>query len=921
MGTEKSKAPGSRLDEMDSFWELSDIVPKRRRASASAHDTEPVTVCVGDDGAAPAEEKIRRRTADRERARYGGEAASDSAFSGKTEKTVSGGAKPADAESDSFWELSARERSCAKPTGGFGAEEAAREAAQLRDGADDGIEPQRQGERLAAAKRALTAAERKYLGDTRAFGDPMRLRDSAEGVGSGSEETHAAPVFAGSALKLRPKPELKDDQPLCGAGSSADDRTRDFSAQPDVPSEPVSFAEFPAPSRGRAALREEKSGLSEISAREAARSAASCPRRLPERDEEPDASVPLMEYSPGGNPMLNRVCIYRWPAKYTFYGRFRSEALALWEEKQHTPCSYVPFFSFMPLPHQLGEQQRAYYLFWREELMQGSPLVTDFSYILLFIYEIINMPDRIAPEQGIHFLCLIWSAYRASFPKLDRYLVEWVCDYCLIHNVMPEMALLRGFYREILDIASFKEFYIGCGGTADGDPYAEAVFAYASDYNWHESKFLTPENEKVFETHMRRAFMAAFERFRREEAHASGMWAAACRKSLHASLTRDSYSGALCAYDRKRRITVVYKSCMRTPELRFFVTGLIKYTENQIRSLLGIKSRFHVQQLEPRMKEAVDRYFEPYRRRASAKRQEPPEPPAYEKQYDAAEHGFDAEKAMRIEALAWNTTGRLTAAFSEEADAEDREGQFAGMHRDVLGYAEGAKAAAGGLTGTADRTGAPAEAVLAEAAGRTGADALKTDLAGEPCGAEEPSLSDRYAADGAKNIQTDDTGTEAAAAGRPACGENASGREERIAPGCGIPKPGAASGTSAELRQAAGTGTQEATLRDAGFSGTFPEKQSVRSKEAAGRGDPENGCGEPGQDGMLRTAFRLLLDGLPQEFSAYAGRLNLLPETLAERLNDMAYELLGDIAVEADENGGFRLLPDYREEIEAWMSQ
>lgn len=769
MGTEKSRTPASRIDELDAFWDLSDIVPKRRKLPAIAHDTEPVTVCVGDDGAVPAEEKIRRREADREN---GVGSASGSANCGNVAvQPVSADTEQPDAEMLPGWDMPATADGGTETAGAWA-------AAQKRDGTDVGFEPHRQNARLAAAKKALAAAESKYLTDTRAYGDPMRV------------ESHSV---------------------------SGAERTQGHEAEQDDL-------------------------------------------------QESDPSVPLAEYSPDWNPMLNCVSVYQWPARYTFYGRFRSEALTLWKEERHAPCAYVPFFSFMPLPHQLGEQQRAYYLFWREELMRDNPLTTDFSYILLFIYEIINLPDRIAPKRGIHFLCLLWNVYRASFPKLDRYLTEWVCDYCLIHNVQPELTLLRNFYPEILDLASFKEFYIGCGGAAGEDPYAEAVFAYASDYNWHSTKYLTQENRKMFETHMRRAFMAAFERFCAEESNASGMWAAASRKSLHASLTRDSYSGALCAYDRKRRITVVYKSCMRTPELRFFVTGLIKYIENQIRSLLGVKSRFHVQQLDPRMKEAVDRYFEPYRRRAIAKRQEPSEPPAYEKQYDAAEHGFDAEKALRIEALAWNTTDRLTAAFSEET--ESAEMRTAGGLRDVSGREAGAEH-------TANAMPEPTEGVVRH---RT------------LTGASELPAAEKAGTVGSETAETVIHRTETAP-GLTAAEGVASGKQS-IDP------------AAEKTLSAAGS----AVSGDCGVS--------------AGRSEPETGeASMRDQDAVLRTAFGFLLDGMPQAFVSYAGQLNLLPETLAERLNDTAYELLGDIAVEADENGGFRLLPDYREEIEAWMNR
>ena len=710
MGTEKS----GRLDELDAFWDLSDMMPRKKQIRHIQYDTEPVSVFVGDDGK-PSDVKISGRES--------------------TEPLA------VDADAVEPETLLAEDK------------EPGRQSVSVSDPAESGM--QQRKERLQAAKNALAAAEKKYTA--------ARMQREAEQLQRGTchEKGPSVPVIAVREV------------PSSGMGKVT--HTADFSAQKEA-----------APA---------------------------------ENEEE----VPVSEYCPQHNPMLNRIRVFRWPSRYTFYGRFRADALAL-QSYPVAPCDYVPFFSFMPFPKQLDAQQRAYYLFWRSELMQDHPLRADFSYILLLIYEIINLPDLIKPKTGIHLLCLIWKSYRGLFPKLDQYLTEWVCDYCLIHSVMPALSLLRDFYQAIIDIAAFKEFYIGCGSSAGEDPYAKALFAYASDYNWHQSKFITPENEELFETHMYRAFMAAFDCFNREKERVPGAWQA-CRKSRHMVVTRYSYSGALCAYDQKRKITVEYKSCMRSPELRFLVTDLMKYIENQIRSLLGIKSRFHVQRLDPQVKSAIDRYFAPYRRKAVLVKKEQ-EIPEYERQYDAVEQGFDAEKAMKIEAMAWNTTDLLTAAFSQE-----------------------------------DST---------------------------------PMMSDR--------IRTVQWGTEDAIEIRESGAAAAARTEGETAPG-----------------------SREETIRD-----RYAEPAMNSAKEMQSLSDSlEYGLHEntsrqhenTASDEVLQTAFGFLLDGNIQAFSAYAARLNMLPETLAERLNDAAYERLGDVAVETDGSGDFFLLPDYREEIEAWMNR
>ena len=53
----------------------------------------------------------------------------------------------------------------------------------------------------------------------------------------------------------------------------------------------------------------------------------------------------------------------------------------------------------------------------------------------MLIFEIINIPDLLPPENGLDMLVFIWESYRKEHPVLNRHLYEWVCDYCLIHKL------------------------------------------------------------------------------------------------------------------------------------------------------------------------------------------------------------------------------------------------------------------------------------------------------------------------------------------------------------------------------------------------------------------------------------------------------------------------------------------------------
>ncbi|MBQ4065902.1 MAG: TerB N-terminal domain-containing protein [Clostridia bacterium] len=369
-------------------------------------------------------------------------------------------------------------------------------------------------------------------------------------------------------------------------------------------------------------------------------------------------------YTPEGNPLLEAVTVKPWPTHYSFYESFRRNALR-YADKVGEPCEAVSFFSYTPQFVQLSPDQLRYYLYWRSEVKAGRYPKADYAYILLFLYEIINLPDRIPPQEGVRLLCAAWSAYRETYPKLDRHLAEWVCDYCLIHRLTPPADLYEGFLPTVLNTASLKEFYVGYDASSPS-PYASALFSYCCSYNWRKSKFITPENRRLFDNHIRGAFLFAWDKVEKE--HKTVFAPVGKGAMVHAVTTRDAFSGALCCYDQKRRIEVEYLACSRSVELRYTVTDTVKYAENKIRGLLGIRSRFHTPNLPMPLRQAVDEYFAPYKK--TVKKTAAPAP-AYDALYEPIKHDLSLDYAKAIEEKAWATTELLVETENEEEAAEE----------------------------------------------------------------------------------------------------------------------------------------------------------------------------------------------------------------------------------------------------------
>ncbi len=378
----------------------------------------------------------------------------------------------------------------------------------------------------------------------------------------------------------------------------------------------------------------------------------------------PESEITSNEYTPEGNPLIKKVTVKPWQARYSFYERFHADARRLFPKKGE-PCSHVPFFSYTPQYSQLSDEQLKFYLYWRECVRQGEYLFCDYAYILLFIYEIINLPDLIPAREGAELLCKIWRAYRKNYPKLDRIISEWLCDYCLIGQIAPPTEQFFDFYEPTPSGIFLREYYTGYDKSVS-DPYAAVLFACASDYNYRRSKFITPENKELFDKHIKGAFLYAFDKL--EKSSKGAFYPIGEKTAVFATARRDAYSGAVCAYNVKRSIEIEYISCSRSVELRFAVTDMIKCAENGVRAMLGIRSRFHTPGLPMPLRNAAEEYFAPHKKKAREESPKQKPKPEYEKLYEAERTELSLDYAKELEEKAWATTNLLVG---DEAEGDD----------------------------------------------------------------------------------------------------------------------------------------------------------------------------------------------------------------------------------------------------------
>lgn len=367
-------------------------------------------------------------------------------------------------------------------------------------------------------------------------------------------------------------------------------------------------------------------------------------------------SPPELVYSPAGS-LLREVRIYPHRKDYTYYGAFVNHARKL-HPIAGKEVPFVPFFSYMPQYTQLTRPQLAYYFWWRTNFRQGRILPADFSYLLLYLYEIINLGDTIDPKVGQKSMQQLWLAYRGEHPRLDALVREWLCDYALIHQLSP-LPLPPELLRELVRDCRLKEFYIS---GAEGDAMCDAVLTFASNYDYTKSKFYRGDAVAQFDRILRGAVQLTLAHLSEKNGEN------APRVGGFSTITRDSFTGALCAAPQRRRIEVDFLSFSHTYELRYIVSDVLKYAENSLRAVLGVKSRLTVYEVSGELREKLDAYLaQALPKRASRAAAAPVSVPDYEKRYDLPSTAFSPERAAAIEAESWQTTKRLVEAFEGEA--------------------------------------------------------------------------------------------------------------------------------------------------------------------------------------------------------------------------------------------------------------
>ena len=174
--------------------------------------------------------------------------------------------------------------------------------------------------------------------------------------------------------------------------------------------------------------------------------------------------------SPAKNPWQR---VQSTPALFVLQGNYIKD----WEDQFNRIVSYN---SYKPSYADMHNDQIRCYITWRTNLRKDEVYKISLSYVVLYIFEIINNIGVTNPEDGFGKLALLWNKYREQDIRIDRYLLRWLKDYYLCNEFSDAFSTLVEKY-------GLQKFYPETSMTYENGYLSPADLRKVSNYKVDES--------------------------------------------------------------------------------------------------------------------------------------------------------------------------------------------------------------------------------------------------------------------------------------------------------------------------------------------------------------------------------------------------------------------------------------------------
>ena len=370
-------------------------------------------------------------------------------------------------------------------------------------------------------------------------------------------------------------------------------------------------------------------------------------------------------YDFDSNILLN--CkVENWGRGVSIFADFLRDAKKFYK-KTCLSAKYIYFFSYRPTYKEMSHEQLCWYLYWRASIRDGNYIKTGLTYIFLYLYEQINLCDVIGVEKVYKNIINIWKNYRQEFPRIDKYIAEWLIDFSLIHKIKINLEEIENILPALLNLVSLPEIYLQ-DDYFKNEHYTEPLIRNISAYDYKKSKFYTANND-VFDLHIPKIVFAVL-----SSPEFSEIFNDEIQNGVKIKATRESYSGAICAYENKWKITVEYKNAYKNFFFKQCLTDIIRFAENILREYLNVKSKLPIASFPDKLVHLLEEYQEIHlpssKQKTKAKKiKKAEENPDIEIQ--TTEFNANIEMASEIEKESWDTT--VTLVELQERDSNEQK--------------------------------------------------------------------------------------------------------------------------------------------------------------------------------------------------------------------------------------------------------
>ncbi len=263
-----------------------------------------------------------------------------------------------------------------------------------------------------------------------------------------------------------------------------------------------------------------------------------------------------------------------------------------WVNRTETQAEPVPFMQYTPTYADMTPDQQRWYFYWRTQGRSGNWLPTDLSYLLLYVYELVNLIGVGSPQVASDQLIQFWKNYRHLQPRLDSYLIDWIADLSAFFKLplTPLAWVLQAMQEGVVarDTGLMFEAWRTQGKSIEAMPLS--LFYLLADYTPTASKFYQQNNT---DGGVDKAFLksiAALDQYQRQKT-GKGLF------DLPASpqpreIRREPFSGVPNEYPKRALlIAQIQVEPKDQAALATQLQGAIKTTENILRERGGFKGK------------------------------------------------------------------------------------------------------------------------------------------------------------------------------------------------------------------------------------------------------------------------------------------------------------------------------------------